>query len=401
MPVSKSTSSNPIAHALVRGVTLIELMVGLVIGLIAVLVISQVMLSAEAQKRSTTSGSDAQLTGTLALYTLQRDLQMAGYGTSASQVGLGCAVRSLRFNAGNGGAERPLAPVVITPAATTGAPDTLRVLGSSTDRFSVPTLITSDHPKTGAVGVTEFVVANTVGVRAGDLMIAVPPAPDAANKCTMFVASGVGVAPPSILHAGGDPLGWNGSGSGAAQTLVSNLFPAAGYPASSYLVNLGAGLFDRTYSISGGSLRMAEFDNATAAALDPVEQFPQVVSMRALYGKDTTPASPSLPDGSVDIYDNSLPTTPEAWARVVTIRVALVVRSGQYEQDIVTPVAPEWDFGATAVGASVAGVKTCASGAGKCIDLKLDGDINATDWKHYRYKVYDTVIPVRNLVWRS
>ena len=86
-----------------RGVSLIELMVGLLIGLLAVLVISQVLFAVEGQKRTTTSGADAQLTGTLALYTLQRELEMAGYGLTTSQLGLGCTIRSLKFTAGNGG----------------------------------------------------------------------------------------------------------------------------------------------------------------------------------------------------------------------------------------------------------------------------------------------------------
>jgi type IV pilus assembly protein PilW len=32
--------------------------------------------------------------------------------------------------------------------------------------------------------------------------------------------------------------------------------------------------------------------------------------------------------------------------------------------------------------------------------LNVDGDM-ATNWRRYRYKVYDTVIPLRNVVWRS
>lgn len=398
MSVFNLSSSNRNDTRLVqRGVTLIELMVGLVIGLVAVLVISQVMLATEAQKRTTTSGSDAQLTGTLALYTLQRDLQMSGYGLSASQLGLGCNIRSLLFNTLNGGAGRPLAPVVISPGATTGAPDTIRVFGSSSDKFSVPTLVTSDHPATGTTGVTEFVVNNTVGIQAGDLMIAVPTVPSATDMCTMFLASGVASAPQRVFHAAGagDPQGWNGSGTGAAQTLVSSRFPAAGYPAGSYLINLGTGLTDRTYSIAAGTLRVSEFNNST----DPntvTDLFAQVVNMRALYGKDTS----TPPDGSVDTYDNAAPTTPDGWARVITIRIALVVRSGQYEKEIVTPSVPVWELGnATPVAAGVAGIQTC--GTGQCLDLNVDGDINANDWKHYRYKIYNTVIPVRNLVWRS
>lgn len=381
-----------------RGITLIELMVGLVIGLIAVLVISQVLLVAEGNKRTTTSGSDAQVTGSLALYTIQRDIEMAGYGLSTSQLGLGCSVRALTFNTLNGGSSRTLAPVAITPGAS-GAPDTLRILGSRTDKFSVPTLITSDHPKTGGVGVTEFVVNNTVGVAAGDLMIAVPAAPDATNTCTMFLASGTVPGPPRVLHAAGsgaDPQGWNGTGTGASQTMV-NLFPTTGYPAGSYLINVGSALIDRSYSVTAGTLRLTEFNNSSAAST-VTELFPQVVNLRALYGKDTAPAAPALGDGAIDQYDNAQPTTPDAWSRVVAIRIAIVVRSSQWEKEEVTTTAPVWNLGSAT---NVVGAGSVSCGSNRCISMPVDGDINANDWKHYRYTVYETVIPVRNLVWRS
>ena len=52
------------------GFTLVELMVAMVIGLVTTLVITQVLAFSEGQKRTTTSGSDAQVNGSLALYTL-------------------------------------------------------------------------------------------------------------------------------------------------------------------------------------------------------------------------------------------------------------------------------------------------------------------------------------------
>ncbi len=193
-----------------RGVTLIELMVGMLIGLLAVLVISQVLLTTEGQKRTTTSGADAQVTGSLAMYTLQRELQMAGYGLATSQLGLGCSIRSLRYTAGNGNgtANRILAPAVITDGAS-GAPDQLRIYAASKNSFSVPTRVTSNHPTSGA-GSTEFVLNNMVGIATGDLMIAVPKTPSATDTCTVFRATGVGGTPDrSILHATGDTGGWN------------------------------------------------------------------------------------------------------------------------------------------------------------------------------------------------
>ena len=59
-----------------RGVSLIELMVGVVIGLIAVLVIYQTFAVAEGVKRQTISAGDAQKTGMIATYLLGAELSL-------------------------------------------------------------------------------------------------------------------------------------------------------------------------------------------------------------------------------------------------------------------------------------------------------------------------------------
>lgn len=372
-----------------RGVSLIELMVGLLIGLLAVLVISQVLAAVEGQKRTVTSGADAQLTGTLALYTLSRDIEMAGYGLTTSQIGLGCEIRATRFNAGNGGVRR-LVPVEITNGLN-GAPDALRVFGANKPSFSVPVRVTGDHPRVGT-GNDLFVVNNPIGVEAGDLMVAVPSPPTAANRCTVFRATAVGNAGSqfTIAHASGvsDVNGWNG----ATQQNLLDLFPVAGYPAGSYLVNLGQGLTDRRYAVANGSLRLAEFNTATASQSVASEVFPQVVNMQAYYGKDTDN------NESIDRYDTVLPGTPEEWAQVVAIRLAVVVRSSQFESTEVTSTPPVWNLGPTP---TVVDAATVACGTARCLPMPVTGDINNNDWKRYRYKVYDTVVPLRNLLWRS
>jgi type IV pilus assembly protein PilW len=62
------------------GFTLIELMVGMAIGLLATIIIMQVMSLFEAQRRTTTGSADAQTNGGIALYSIAREVQMAAYG---------------------------------------------------------------------------------------------------------------------------------------------------------------------------------------------------------------------------------------------------------------------------------------------------------------------------------
>ena len=59
---------------------------------------------------------------------------------------------------------------------------------------------------------------------------------------------------------------------------------------------------------------------------------------------------------------------------------------------LVTPNAPQWDVGPQADG-------SIASACGTSLCMTLDLSHLGADWQRYRYRVYDTVIPLRNAVW--
>ncbi len=65
------------------GAGLIETMVGILIGLVVVLVVYNTLVVAEGYKRSTIGISDAQITGQLAQFVLNRELSNAGNGVRA------------------------------------------------------------------------------------------------------------------------------------------------------------------------------------------------------------------------------------------------------------------------------------------------------------------------------
>lgn len=362
-----------------RGVSLIELMVGVVVALLATLVITQTLVFAEAQKRTTTSGADAQVNGALALYSLQRDLQMAGYGMTSTAAALGCEIRA-RYNGTN--FSWTLAPVRITAGAN-GAPDAIQVMSSDKSSYSLTSLIVKDHPKQAE----NFFVNSALGVAEGDMMLAVPEVWDATHWCSVFQATedksgaGKGFGNNQIGHNQGQSS-WNQAG---GQTI----FPDDGYPIGSYLVNLGQFAL-RTYSINSAyALQQRSLTTATGASVDR-ELFNHIVQLKAFYGKDTDG------NGIVDAYDQNTPTTQAAWSQVLTVRVAVVARSTQFERDTVTFSNPLWDVGANS-GFPPAAVTDC--GSSKCVTLKVDGI--GTDWDHYRYKVYETTVPLRNMLWRS
>ncbi len=352
------------------GFTLIELMVGMVIGLLATVVIAQVLVVSEGRRRTTVSGSDAQVSGALALYSVQREAQIAGYGMTAAVGGIGCPIKAQRNGVDY---NFTLAPLVITDGAS-GAPDRLLIMSSGKLNYSVPATVRTNHPRTAA----NFFVNTTIGMEVDDLMIAVPQTFDANNWCSIFNVTNL-PGNTQIIHNSGTGGSWNQPG---GQTI----FPNAGYPAGSMIVNLGQ-FVTRDIGVSATQTLEARTFSTTTALTTTEDLYPDIVNLQALYGKDTDG------NGVVDTYDNTTPTTGAGWRQVLAVRIAIVARSAQMEKEGVITAEPLWDVG---TAASVTGSAAC--GTSNCVTLKID---TLPDWQRYRYKVYDSVVPLRNMLWHS
>lgn len=370
------------------GFSLVELMVGMAIGLLCTLVIAAVMSAAEGQRRGTTQGSDAQVNGTLALYTVQRELAMAGYGFASEMAAVGCQLQAQFNGAPVAALPQRLLPVIITQGAL-GSSDVVRVLasskfidGSDANRheigYTVPTRVTStyDPNDPGMVKRYQYQVSSLLSIVPGDLMVAVV---GAGTPCGLFQVTGVANDPVlGRLVQRIDQAGqWNAAG-----------HPSQMAPNGSFLVNLGR-LLDVAFTVDGNQrLTSSTLDTATRLRNEREVQS-NIVLLKAMYGRDTD----AVPDGVVDTYDYNTPANNADALRVLSVRLVVVARSSQYEKEEVTASLPKWDVGnATAVAGSV------ACGTSRCVELQIG---RADDWKHYRYKVFDTVVPLRNQRWKS
>jgi len=369
-----------------RGVSLIELMIGMLIGLLAVLIISQVLLVSEGQKRTTTSGSDAQVAGALALYAMQRDVQTAGYGFSSMADAIGCTVNHQFNGAALANFPNKLLPVQITAKTGGMLSDRVRILASSKTSYTVPTLLATDF----AVNGQSFTVNSTMGFANGDLgLVAV----DATQPCWVFqVTSAPGA---QSLQRIDQPTKWNSAGS-----------PNQAYPTGSIIANLGS-LVDNTYEVvlvnNVPTLRLTSFDLANPDT--PVVRNIQsdIVAMRAFYGLDTNALSS---DGTIDKYETPDAATQNAmtsaqWQKVLSVRLLVVARSGQYEHDQVTRANPSWDVGTNPPTTGAATTTSCPTS--ECVTFTEVGvdSVNDVEANHYRYKVFEIIVPVRNMVWKE
>lgn len=359
-----------------RGFTLVELMVGVVLGMLTVIVIAQVLAEAEGRRRNVAMGGDAEINGSLSLFTLQRDLQMAGYGLSANPTALGCPIQS-SFD-GTALPTMTIAPVVITNGAL-NAPDSITVMRAQTTSSAVPIAVAASGSVSG-----RFKVVSALGIRTGDQYVSIPANPSALNPCNLFTATNdassedTSISSTSVPHATTDK--WNTS---------------ATPPDQQFLINVGV-LARRTYLVTTAApYTLRVLSRAPANGLESAEDlYPEIVNLQALYGKDTTVfGSPS--DGTVDAYNTTAPANSDEWGKVLSVKVALVARSNHYEKEEVTKAEPLWDVGASV---PVTGETLVDCGSSKCITLKID---YLPDWKHYRYKVYSTTIPLRNVLWNS
>lgn len=358
-------------------------MIAMVIGLVTVLVVTQVMVLSSTQRQSATSGADATINSALALYTIERDGKNAGYGLSTVRETLGCVVRAKRTS--SAATSFPLLPVVIVDGAG-GSPDSLQFRASNKNGITLPTRIAVDHAKDAF----NFFVDSDLGAQAGDLMIAVTaqldtsPAPS--KWCTLFAVT----APPA---AGGTNVIWHQATN--AWNPSASIMPNTGYVIGDYLINLGS-FVDRTYSIdaASGSLQLTDVDWLNN--VPTVESiYPNIIQLQAVYGMDTDA------NGVVDSWTATAPTTPILWQQIRAVRVALVARSQAREAGTVTLDGAS--ASSTCASATPHPAAICwrpdPAGDGVKIDVNV-GNANP-DWQHYRYKILETTIPLRNVVWQQ
>lgn len=354
------------------GFSLVELMVGMAIGLIGIIVIMQIFAFSEGQKRTTTSGADAQNNGNIALYGVMRDLRQAGYGLSLDSYG--CTVNtSFGNNIVNPG-PFTLAPVVITDGGVDGSgdalPDAIRALYSTATMGSLPNLLTVNHAQTD----TLVNLKTNFGIAFQSLFVFW----ESGKSCTLAQVTSNIVDNTQIVH---DTGSWNGN---------TTIFPAAGYAANASVLPLG-GMALRTYSIdtTNNSLQMTDVSGAYgASASSSFVLASEIVNLQVQYGKDTgAHAGHTAGDNIVDAWDTATPAsgvggpaTAAPWQQIIAVRLAILARAGQYEKPAtpggpctVTTAAPTWSGGTMAVPG---GLPSC-----------------------YRYKVYETVVPLRNILW--
>lgn len=395
------------------GFSLIEVMVGMVIGLIGVIIIMQVLSMAEAQRRATSGGADAHINGALGMFTLERDIRHAGYGFTAVTVNgfastplLNCSVNAYNNARSTPNFSFTAAPLIVTPRnipAGDANSDVIQVAYGNSNAAVEGMTLSIDSASSVFPAYT---LNSTAGLSANDFVAFA----DNGLACWLSQLTAVTAATNTATTAAGQ---YNSAG---GQGTVNYLkFDAATIPqVGATIFNLGNAPQVHVYAVRNGNLTLCDMltsacENAAlindATVWKPI--VPGIVSLKVAYGRDTnanplvvTTSNPptrrsAVPD-TITWTENTAATRPAHdntpifanacfWERVPGVGVVLLAKSIQRAPSAVTTAAPVWRVG--------------GGGTFTMTGTVLDPLVTGTNWQLYRYKVFETLIPLRNVVW--
>jgi type IV pilus assembly protein PilW len=365
-----------------RGFGLIEVMVAMIIGMLASIVIFQVSSVSERQKRTTTGSADAQTNAAFALYAIERDAKMAGFGLEADTLA-GCKKIYSYFNDGSNEGEAkaymPPAAINLPKPSAEVIEDKIQIIyysNPSEDDFVIPSSTTLRGPMATPSSVLD--VVNTAGCKADKLAMLQQVEGD--RSCTVIQVTKVTPVALTVEHDAGSPPTYNPS----VTYMTDNNWPT--YKKGDVL-RCGVSVTStiRTYGLDHNTNELKAKDSSTNV-YQPIAS--NVVALQVQYGvADAGSLAVNRADqwaNATGIWEDGTLTRDNA-KRIKAIRVSVVARSSEYEK-------PESGACTTTTSDMVDGWSTWA-------DLSAVKNLN--DWQCYRYKAVETVIPLRNVIWAN
>jgi len=284
-----------------RGLSLVELMVAMVLGLILMSSVGGVYISSKQSYRTTEAVSRVQENGRFSITKLAEDLRMSGF--------MGCGAGGLSVT-NNLTSTSPPYDFTIGVEGTDGAsnaPDTITIKYATNFNLKVTQIMASagaDLKVTANDNISQNNIVLVCDVVQGDIFQ------------VTGTSGGSGTMKDTVSHA---------TGSGTPGNSVLGL-------SKSYDVNARIfGLTSVVYSIAPGAgigspPALFRNDGVTCPlSANGCEIAENVENMQVVYGVDT-----SVPeDGAADVYQKAGSITAANWTRVVSARVSLLIRTNE------------------------------------------------------------------------
>lgn len=330
-----------------RGVSLVELLVAVVIGMALTLALTTVMIHHDSGKRRLISSNDMSITAAYLSYTFDNELRSAGSGfVQSSPQTFGCLLRAARGGTQilpRGSAfpapfdtlpqQVRLAPLVIHAGAGANGSDILAVATGSSGVGETPVSV-----RTVTGSGTQLHLTNTLGLRANDLVLV---AEDTLGCVVQQVDS-------AFVGGAGQELDFGGT---YAKSTIDGVqvinYSLSDHAVVAVLGNTAGNQPMMQFLGIGDNATLFSYDVLRLDGTDAVQPLAAgVVDMRALYGVDTNA------DGVIDTwvaptdvnYTAAALTAFSAAAQqrlmtIMAVRVGMVLRSDRLEREDVAPAS--------------------------------------------------------------
>lgn len=353
-----------------RGLSLIELMVGLLIGLIISLAITASISTIGKQFRITGAAINAGESAQLGLDILDRDLRMAGAALYSDSVASMCPSINKYYNGAtvydNAPFSRAFPAVNITDGGATGS-DTLDILLSPpSPGMRNAVAVVKQMPTSSSV----FKVTDPRDLlQVNDLVLVAHPLPNTANQpCTLIQITNI--TGSCSNGSNGCNVNYNAGQSDYNPPNPNHVYSdAQTYGPGSVLIKANDYAYRRYY-----------MQDSTLIRQDPNPEPPSalagnIVMFKAQYGIANAGSD------AIVTWESAATATADELTRVKAVRVALVARSPEPDTTVVTGAAPVVFDGALT------------------LDLSAISVPSGKTWQNYRYRIHETVTPLRNVVW--
>jgi type IV pilus assembly protein PilW len=374
-----------------QGFSVVELLVSVAIGMLALVFATRLITGSEQSKQSALGGSDSMQNGMLAMFSISGDAQQAGYGLN-DPILIGCNTRftdsggfALATAMRGGATVRPLAPAII--ASNGSDPDVISLYSGSSLTGTGTLRVVSDY-----FGGTRLNVDRipSYGFDMGDVIVVAPE--QRGGDCALAQISERPGSEPYVMVAGGADFRYNDGALGpqfkGSAARIFNLGPASS-------------LSFHTWSVANGFLRLRSTDMAGSGAA-PATVADNIVSIKAQYGFDTrtgnafeTRLAARIGRWSATMIDadgSGVSGDAGDYEHLVALRIAVVARSKTRERPgaggACSATSEPPTLFASSEPVDVAPVPVT-------VNVAVAGD--GADWRCYRYRVFETIVPLRNL----
>lgn len=302
-----------------KGLSLPDLLIGMVLAMIAILVAGKTLSVGMAYKSVSAAYSDADINAEAAISMIGRDLKTSGYGLTIDEV-FTC---TLRYYTNENGIdtviEQALLPVEIETEAGENDSDVLRMAYSKSGTGLANTILTTGL---SATSTASLVARERFGFKAGDVGLLAE-----GERCGTFEVTGLPTSGANYEIERVSSGTYTPTGAATAKAVSKNNPNGIGYAFTNQakILNLGEGLVFSSYEIKTINGRQRLVASRLLEGVSDVPVAENIVSLKAMYGRDING------DGGVDEWVDDEPASISAWRNVLAIRVGVVARSEKSE----------------------------------------------------------------------